>query len=57
MLLRYGLGRTGAADRLDAALDAALSAGAATRDLGGGLSTEAFTAEVVAEIRRRARAA
>jgi len=47
MLLRYGLGQAAAADRLDAALDSALAAGAATRDLGGDLSTQAFTDRVL----------
>lgn len=39
MALRWSLGRTEAADRLFAAVDAALNAGARTADLGGNLST------------------
>lgn len=39
MALRWSLGRGAAADRLFAAVEAALAAGARTRDLGGELST------------------
>ena len=39
MALRWSLGRGAEADRLFAAVEAALAAGARTRDIGGGLST------------------
>jgi 3-isopropylmalate dehydrogenase len=39
MALRWSLGRASEADRLYAAVKAALDGGARTRDLGGGLST------------------
>ena len=39
MALRWSLGRPAEADRLFAAVEAALAAGARTRDIGGGLST------------------
>ena len=39
MALRWSLGRTETADRVKAAVEAALAAGARTRDLGGSLST------------------
>jgi len=42
MLLRYSLGMDEAADRIEAAVTAALVAGARTADLGGTLSTEAM---------------
>ena len=41
MMLRYSLGATEAADRIDAAVDAVLDAGHRTRDLGGDLGTRA----------------
>lgn len=40
MLLRYSLGMDAAADRIEAAVTAALVSGARTADLGGSLSTE-----------------
>ncbi|WP_299108534.1 isocitrate/isopropylmalate family dehydrogenase, partial [uncultured Bradyrhizobium sp.] len=42
MLLRYSLGMEEAADRIEAAVTAALASGARTADLGGALSTEAM---------------
>ena len=42
MLLRYSLGMDAAADRIEAAVTAALVSGARTADLGGSLSTEAM---------------
>lgn len=42
MLLRYSLGMEAAADRIEAAVTAALVSGARTADLGGTLSTEAM---------------
>ena len=39
MMLRYSLGAPGAADRIDAAVNAILADGARTPDLGGGLGT------------------
>lgn len=42
MLLRYSLGMDAAADRIEAAVTAALVGGARTADLGGTLSTEAM---------------
>ena len=42
MLLRYSLGMDEAADRIEAAVTAALVSGARTADLGGTLSTEAM---------------
>jgi 3-isopropylmalate dehydrogenase len=56
MLLRYGLEESQAADALDAALDRALADGAATRDLGGSLSTQAFTGAVLNAFADRAAA-
>ena len=42
MALRWSLGQTALADRLWAAVKAALEAGARTRDIGGSLSTAAM---------------
>ncbi len=42
MLLRYSLGMEAAADKIEAAVTAALVGGARTSDLGGALSTEAM---------------
>lgn len=50
MMLRHSLGETGAADRIEAAVATALSAGARTADLGGTLSTEAMTEAVLAAL-------
>lgn len=47
MLLRYSLGMSEAADRIEAAVTAALTGGARTADLGGTLSTEAMGDAVV----------
>lgn len=47
MLLRYSLGMAEAADRIEAAVTAALTGGARTADLGGTLSTEAMGDAVV----------
>jgi tartrate dehydrogenase/decarboxylase/D-malate dehydrogenase len=45
------LGQTGAARRLEGAVEQTLAAGHATPDLGGVLDTEAFTAETIARLR------
>lgn len=47
MLLRYSLGMAEAADRIEAAVTAALTGGARTADLGGALSTQAMGDAVV----------
>ncbi|OYX48298.1 MAG: 3-isopropylmalate dehydrogenase [Sphingomonas sp. 32-66-10] len=47
MLLRYSLGMAEAADRIEAAVTAALTGGARTADLGGTLSTRAMGDAVV----------
>jgi 3-isopropylmalate dehydrogenase len=47
MLLRYSLGMADAADRIEAAVTAALTGGARTADLGGTLSTQAMGDAVV----------
>jgi 3-isopropylmalate dehydrogenase len=47
MLLRYSLGMAEAADRVEAAVTAALIGGARTADLGGTLSTQAMGDAVV----------
>ncbi len=47
MLLRYSLGMSEAADRIEAAVTAALTGGARTADLGGKLSTQAMGDAVV----------
>lgn len=47
MLLRYSLGLADAADRIEAAVTAALTGGARTADLGGTLSTQAMGDAVV----------
>lgn len=47
MLLRYSLGLAEAADRIEAAVTAALTGGARTADLGGTLSTQAMGDAVV----------
>eukprot|EP00041_Stephanoeca_diplocostata_P011293 m.183733 g.183733 ORF g.183733 m.183733 type:complete len:391 (+) comp18486_c0_seq1:167-1339(+) len=46
MLLRH-VGEDGAADAVENAIKATLAAGSATKDLGGALSTSAFTEEVI----------
>lgn len=50
MLLRYGLGLSKAADRLEAALETALLHEERTADLGGGSGCQAFADKVVARI-------
>lgn len=50
MMLRYSLDAVEAADRVDAAVDAVLAAGARTRDLGGELGTEQVTERLLAEL-------
>jgi 3-isopropylmalate dehydrogenase len=50
MALRWSLDRAPAADRLNAAVVAALEAGARTRDLGGTLSTAEMGDAVLARI-------
>ncbi len=47
MMLRYSLGAPEAGDRLEAAVDTALAAGARGRDLGGELSTDQITAHIL----------
>jgi 3-isopropylmalate dehydrogenase len=53
LLLRHGLGLEGAADRVDAAVEAALADGLRTADLAGGanaVGTEAITDAVIAHL-------
>jgi 3-isopropylmalate dehydrogenase len=50
MALRWSLGRPDLADRLTAAVDAALAAGARTRDLGGTLGSAAMGDAVLARL-------
>jgi 3-isopropylmalate dehydrogenase len=50
MALRYSLGEPGLADKLEAAVAAALDAGARTPDLGGSLGTEAMGDAVLAHL-------
>jgi 3-isopropylmalate dehydrogenase len=50
MMLRYSLGRGDAADRIEAAVAAALAEGARTADLGGSASTAAMADAVLAAI-------
>ena len=51
MMLRHSLGRPDAADRIDAAVGAAIAAGARTPDLGGTMSTDAMTEAVLEKLR------
>lgn len=51
MALRYSLGAPDAADRLEAAVEAALDAGARTRDLGGTLTTRQMGDAILAGLR------
>jgi 3-isopropylmalate dehydrogenase len=51
MMLRYSLGHAAAADRIDAAVAAALASGARTADLGGTLSTVQMGDAVLAHLR------
>jgi 3-isopropylmalate dehydrogenase len=50
MMLRYSLDAPEAADRLDAAVESVLGAGARTRDLGGDLGTTAITERLLAAL-------
>ena len=50
MMLRHSLGQAALADRIDAAVAKAIAGGARTADLGGGLSTEAMGAAVLAAL-------
>ena len=50
MALRYSLGRPDLATRVEAAVEAALDAGARTRDLGGDLGTEAMGDAIIASL-------
>ncbi|MET0272262.1 MAG: isocitrate/isopropylmalate family dehydrogenase, partial [Phenylobacterium sp.] len=50
MALRWSLDRAALADRLFAAVEAALEAGARTRDLGGALSTSQMGDAVLAQL-------
>ena len=52
MMLRHSLGLPDAADRIDAAVGAAIIGGARTADLGGTLSTDGMTEAVLAELAR-----
>jgi 3-isopropylmalate dehydrogenase len=51
MMLRYSLGAPEAADRIDAAVDAIVAAGARTRDLGGDLGTADVRDRLLAALR------
>lgn len=51
MALRYSLGAPEAADRLESAVEAALDAGARTRDLGGTLGTRQMGDAILASLR------
>jgi len=50
MMLRHSLGQAGPADRIEAAVAAAIRGGARTADLGGTLSTAAMGAAVIAQL-------
>lgn len=50
MMLRTSLGMAAGADRIEAAVAAAIAGGARTADLGGSLSTDAMTEAVLAEL-------
>jgi 3-isopropylmalate dehydrogenase len=50
MLLRWSLGEIAAADALDKAVEATITAGLRTPDLGGKATTEQVTAAVVASV-------
>jgi len=50
MALRFSLGDAPAADRVEAAVDAALTPGARTRDIGGTLSTQEMGAAIIAAL-------
>jgi 3-isopropylmalate dehydrogenase len=51
MALRYSLGAPQAADRVEAAVEAALESGARTRDLGGTLTTRHMGDAILAGLR------
>ena len=50
MALRFSLGDAAAADRVEAAVDKALTGGARTRDIGGTLSTQEMGAAIIAAL-------
>jgi 3-isopropylmalate dehydrogenase len=50
MALRHSLGAPEAADRVEAAVEAALDAGARTRDLGGTLTTRQMGDAILAQL-------
>ncbi|MGH6957110.1 MAG: isocitrate/isopropylmalate family dehydrogenase, partial [Caulobacteraceae bacterium] len=50
MALKWSLGRPDLGQRLDAAVESALKAGARTRDLGGSLSTREMGEAVLARL-------
>lgn len=50
MALRFSLGDAASADRVEAAVDKALAAGARTRDIGGTLSTAEMGAAIIAAL-------
>ncbi len=50
MALRHSLGEVAAADRVEAAVEAALNAGARTRDLGGTLTTRAMGDAIIGQL-------
>ena len=50
MMLRHSLGMPDAADRIDAAVGAAIAGGARTADLGGNMTTDAMTGAVLARL-------
>jgi 3-isopropylmalate dehydrogenase len=52
MLLRWSLGEIAAADALDKAVEATITAGLRTPDLGGNATTEQVTAAVVASVQQ-----
>ena len=51
MMLQYSAGERDCAARIEAAVDAALNAGKATRDLGGALGTLAMTDAIISQFR------
>lgn len=50
MMLRYSLGQAAAADRIEAAVQAALAGGARSPDLGGSMSTRQMGDAVLAAL-------
>jgi 3-isopropylmalate dehydrogenase len=51
MMLEYSAGESGCARKIEAAVDAALNAGKATRDIGGNLDTAEMTDAVIEQFR------